>query len=461
MNQPDINPSHDDSAHDSQPYASQPYPAGPVSRFDEPPIDPMADTGPNQANLVQPRSGGSGRAVGLLLLLLAAILTTAAFVMLLSPTSTTLPESTQIAVLPNDMAVETINAPEDSGIATPTLQQTDAPTAVVVPTDVPVDAAAAVASGELATLDPARLQQILQTPVAQIGQRQFVTFTDPFTISPERDRTEFTQYEVRKGDTVDAIARLYGLETESLAWCNDRSIVQVIRPGDVLTIPPTDGACYKVLGSRNQTITQIAADYQVDEVRSVVDSPYNPNLFGKDGEYVPPGGTTVFIPGGQGPLITWNPGTSTQTDAQGNVTSVSFAPGQPGSCGFVPQSGGTYWSNPLPNGTWVRGFYAGHTGIDLAQVPGAPVYAANSGGVLFSGFSQWGYGNTIVLGHGPFSTLYGHLSGRNLSCGQTAAVGDIIGTVGSTGNSSGPHLHFEIRYNDQPSDPSGTPGIGW
>jgi len=104
----------------------------------------------------------------------------------------------------------------------------------------------------------------------------------------------------------------------------------------------------------------------------------------------------------------------------------------------------------------------GHTGIDLSASVGTPVYAANSGPVLFSGFSSWGYGEAIVLAHGPFlSTLYGHLSARFAACGQYINVGTVIGQVGSTGNSTGPHLHFEIRSEDTPQNPSGTPGIGW
>jgi murein DD-endopeptidase MepM/ murein hydrolase activator NlpD len=81
--------------------------------------------------------------------------------------------------------------------------------------------------------------------------------------------------------------------------------------------------------------------------------------------------------------------------------------------------------------------------------------------VLFSGFSTWGYGNTVVLAHGIFSSLYGHMSQINVGCGANVSAGSVIGLVGSTGNSSGPHLHFEIRVNDVPQNPSGTPGLGW
>jgi murein DD-endopeptidase MepM/ murein hydrolase activator NlpD len=103
-----------------------------------------------------------------------------------------------------------------------------------------------------------------------------------------------------------------------------------------------------------------------------------------------------------------------------------------------------------------RGYASWHTGIDLAANPGTPVKAANGGVVIFAGWNNWGYGNTIVLSHGPFTTVYGHLSSINVGCGQLVSSGQVIGGVGSSGNSSGPHLHFEIRYLDVPQNPTAT-----
>lgn len=345
----------------------------------------------------------------------------------------------------------------------------EAPTNAVIPTEmletmqvIPTLEVVEVGS-DLPPLVPAeQLGVVLQSPLAE--NRAVSYLYQPFTlINNERARTAFVDYVAVQGDTIDGISNRYGIKPESIAWCNDRRIVQVLRPGDVVKVPPVDGACHRVLGSREETVNSIAALYKVDNPFVIIDSLFNygqlPSGIGPDD--ILPGGTNVFIPGGQGEVITWN-AASTETDANGNVIGISFASGQPGSCGSVTPSGGSFWGNPLPSGTWVRGFYAGHSGLDLSAPTGTPIYAANSGQVIFSGFSRWGYGEAVVIEHGGvLSTLYGHMSARNVSCGQSVVTGQVIGFVGSTGNSSGPHLHFEIQQNNQAVDPSGTPGIGW
>ena len=88
-----------------------------------------------------------------------------------------------------------------------------------------------------------------------------------------------------------------------------------------------------------------------------------------------------------------------------------------------------------------------HAGIDIAGPFGANIYAADTG-IVSLGYDQYGYGNYIVITHGNgWSTLYGHMSGFNVSDGQTVGRGQVIGFEGSTGNSSGPHLHFGVMLN--------------
>lgn len=366
---------------------------------------------------------------------------------------------------------DTDTSPQETAVADAALDETDPPpTEETIEEPTPADQTLDTVTGTepqprepIPTVNAERIASLLQTPVSPVGESAEeggLTY-DPFTIIPPRPRTEFTDYTVVRGDTIDGISTRFNIEKESIAWCNDPRIIYAIRPGDVLRIPPVDGACHQVLGTRNQTIADIAAEYNIDDPYQVIDSPFNPQLYGRSPDDVLPGGINLFLPGGEGQIIVWNPPVERETDSSGNVVRVSFANGLPGSCGATSPGSGTAWGNPLPNGTWMRGFFAGHGGIDLAARTGTPIFAANTGPVLFSGFSDWGYGQAVVLSHGPFSTLYGHMSSRAVSCGQSVNVGGIVGYVGSTGNSTGPHLHFEVRYNDEAFDPTTVAGVGW
>ncbi len=414
----------------------------------EPPVDPLADTSPSLAvrppemqQLQQPARWR--RVVALLSLLGAAAFTLATIFVLLTP-------------------VETAPAPV-SVPPTETIIPTAANTVEATATDVPViaDAGAQQPVYEpLPVLSAEMAAALLQTPIAPLEEEStFLVDSDPynpFTIIPDRPRNEVIQYTAVRGDNIDSIAERFSLAPETVAWSNTRRYIEVLYPGDEVNILPVNGAYHTVIGS--DTLAEIAASYGLDDAYSIIDSEYN-NLFGVEPETTLPSGTRLVIPGGQAEEISWNPGGLEVDEGTGYV--ASFATGQSGSCGRVNPSGGAYWANPLPNGTWVRGFSAYHPAIDLAAPVGTPVYAANSGPVLYSGWNSWGFGNTVVLAHGPYTTLYGHLQSVNVRCGQVITVGQVIGYVGSTGNSSGPHLHFEIRYLDTPADPSATSGIGW
>jgi len=306
---------------------------------------------------------------------------------------------------------------------------------------------------ERPTIGPAQVLELRATPPDPAGDEGLNY--DPFTLITNRARSRMTSIVAQRGDTIAGIANRYGLKKESIAWCNDYRLALVLRPGDVVNIPPVDGACHRVIRTQSKDIRAIAAQYGVDDPYAIIDSPAN-ELPDIAPETLLPSGTRLFIPGGEGEIITWN--APVQQDGAGNV--VAFDPGSPFSCG-ARSGGGTRWVNPLPNGTFVRGYYAGHSGIDIAAPIGTPIYAANGGPILYAGWNNWGYGSTVVIGHGPWSTLYGHMSSTAVRCGQTVGAGQIIGYVGSTGNSSGPHLHFEIRFKNQPQDPASTSGIGW
>lgn len=136
--------------------------------------------------------------------------------------------------------------------------------------------------------------------------------------------------------------------------------------------------------------------------------------------------------------------------------------------GSMPAPGDGKFTNPLPGAVRTQGFgptdlvfeppYGGfphfHTGIDVSTTEGTPVLAAAAGVVVLAGFNAGGYGNYIVIAHGGgLDTLYGHLDSIAVKQGQSVSIGQPIGTEGSTGNSTGAHLHFEVRLNGQPVNP--------
>lgn len=416
--------------------------------FIEPPSH-LDDTNPIQP--VRDESlPGWRRAAGLISLLLAVLLTAGTTVLLILPeneapapqpaTATDVPEqameSTQITLPPTDAPPEADVNPASGG------------------------GGAAIQAAVFPTLSPDQMMAILSGPVRTDNSSQDSIQVvrnnyDPFTLIPDRPRRNVIGYTIVEGDTIFSIAERYGLTPETIAWSNDRSIIGNLRPGQVINVLPVDGVYHTTIGSR--TVGEIAASYGISDPYIVIDSEYN-NLFGVTPETVLPSGTQVVIPGGEAEQISWNPTVEREGGDvnQSGGSFVSFAPGEAGSCGRVSNVGGSFWSSPIDAYSFVRGFTSWHTGVDLSASPGTPVKAANGGVVIFAGWNSWGYGNTIVLSHGPFTTLYGHLSSINVGCGQIVNAGQVIGGVGNTGNSSGPHLHFEIRYLDQPQNPTAT-----
>jgi murein DD-endopeptidase MepM/ murein hydrolase activator NlpD len=136
--------------------------------------------------------------------------------------------------------------------------------------------------------------------------------------------------------------------------------------------------------------------------------------------------------------------------SSGHSTQYRFIWPEPQAQISQPFGPSTFWFEP-PYG----GYPHFHTGIDLVEPFGAPVYAADDGIVALVGNSSSGYGNYVVIAHaGGLQTLYGHLSTALVNVGQAVTQGTVVGLEGSTGNSTGPHLHFELRINQKPVNPA-------
>lgn len=106
------------------------------------------------------------------------------------------------------------------------------------------------------------------------------------------------------------------------------------------------------------------------------------------------------------------------------------------------------------DGVLTQSFHTGHTGLDFGIPLGTPVKSTMNGKVVYAGWNNEGYGNLVIVQNGAYKTYYAHLSSIPVQVGQQVQAGSVIGISGSTGNSTGPHVHYEIRLNGQPIDPA-------
>ncbi|GAB4539174.1 MAG: hypothetical protein Kow0063_27730 [Anaerolineae bacterium] len=256
----------------------------------------------------------------------------------------------------------------------------------------------------------------------------------PYTIIPERPRDEITRYVVQSGDTIFGIAARFGLAPETIMWANGRFVEDnpdLLRIGQELVILPVDGVYHQVGGS--DTIEAIAAAYKV-EPAAIINYPLN-DLDPDNPQIV--AGQWLVVPGGTKPYIP--------------RTVVAYS-------GPIPEdaSRGTGVFGWPTAGQITQGYWDRHRAIDIGTWQGAPVVAADSGYVVAAGWDDSGYGRMVVIDHSNgFQTLYAHMQVYYVEVGDSVAKGEQIGEVGSTGNSSGPHLHFEVRQNGIQRNPFG------
>jgi len=136
---------------------------------------------------------------------------------------------------------------------------------------------------------------------------------------------------------------------------------------------------------------------------------------------------------------------------QGNITAGSAASGEIGaSQGAKSVPSGL----PVTGGRLTQNYHPGHNGLDFGVVVGTPVKATMDGKVIHAGWNTQGYGNLVIVENGEYRTYYAHLSSIPVSIGDTVRAGTAIGLSGNTGNSTGPHLHYEIRRNKVAIDPT-------
>ncbi len=274
-----------------------------------------------------------------------------------------------------------------------------------------------------------------------------VRTTNINTIIPSRPRVNVITYTVQTGDTLFSIAQNYGLKPETILWGNYDVLndnPHFLKPAQVLSILPVNGTYYE--WQENDSLTGVA-DYFDVSVDDIIDYPGNFfDLTSGDPNGGLSSGTWLIVPGGQRETKDWGPPAITRQNA-----AAARYYGE-GACGAIYEgavgSGTFVW--PTTDRTLSGYAYDPntHPAIDIGGQEGNSIFATDSGVVVYSGWSDYGYGYLLVIDHGNgWQSAYAHLSQIGVGCGQSVYQGSHIGALGNTGNSSGPHLHFELSIN--------------
>lgn len=274
-------------------------------------------------------------------------------------------------------------------------------------------------------------------------------FVSPHTDLPSEARSNVQIYTVKSGDTLFGIAEKFGIRPETMLWANQATLgdnPHSLRPGQELNILPVDGTYHR--WSVGDRLEGVARFFGV-EPETIIKFPGNHLSYNMDDDQSNldiGAGTWLVIPGGQREFVSWSVPEIPLDDPE--VANVIGS----GACETLSDSavGSGIFIWPADN-HYISGFdydpSANHMGIDINGEEGDAVYAADSGVVVYAGWNDWGYGNLVVINHSNgWQTLYAHMSGLYVSCGESVLQGGLIGAIGSTGNASGSNLHYEMMF---------------
>lgn len=269
-----------------------------------------------------------------------------------------------------------------------------------------------------------------------VNDNNTTTTTTTTTDNTKTEREETITYTVQAGDTISTIARRYDLNVNTVLWANNLSAFSIIRAGDSLTVLPTDGFLYKVV--RGDTLGKLAQVYDVSTDKIITSNHLN-----NAGTIAI--GQQLIIPGTK--RVISNTSTVAKTTTQSSYTGIEVIKDIVTTNKPIVSSNKMVW--PTEGHRITQYFSWQHNGLDIGNKVGTPLYAADSGIVEISqGGYNGGYGNTILLNHGGGKkTRYGHASKLLVSKGEEVEKGQVIALMGSTGRSTGPHLHFEVVIN--------------
>ena len=279
-----------------------------------------------------------------------------------------------------------------------------------------------------------------ELPLPILSDHSLVPAPVPETFQGKRPHHEFETYLVERGDTPSGIAYQYGIKTETLLGGNPKLSQEssLMQPGMELIILPLDGVLHDV--KAGDTLESISAEYGIP-VEDII--AYEPNNLEFPFRLYPD--TQIMVPGAIADVFIWTPPALSTVRGGGSREGAGIAPAIVGTGTFI---------FPVSSRNFTQRFWYGHPGVDVGISEGSGVFASDTGTVTFAGWNIYGYGNLIVVNHGNgYETFYGHLSAINVFPGQIVYQGNVIGATGDTGNSSGPHIHFEIRTNGNQDDP--------
>lgn len=237
------------------------------------------------------------------------------------------------------------------------------------------------------------------------------------------DDGDIQEYVVQPGDTLASISTKFNISIDTILWANNLKKNSVISVGQKLVILPISGVAYTI--KRGDNVSVIATKFDVSQSELIEFNDL------EDGKLII--GERIIIPGGTLKVAAVVPGITTPKNVPKSSTKETTS---------------GYFSRPVNGGRKSQGVH-GHNGIDIAGPIGLPILAAREGTVtLVRGGSGWngGYGNYVVITHeNGIKTLYAHMNTIKVNQGERVARGEQVGTLGNTGRSTGPHLHFEVR----------------
>lgn len=255
------------------------------------------------------------------------------------------------------------------------------------------------------------------------------------TVISIKPRDKIINYTVQSRDTLSSIANRFRISVDTIKWENNIKGV-TIKPGKILKIPPVTGIVHKV--KSGESIYSIAKKYHTT-AQNIINFPFNE--FANEDTFALKLGQILYVPNGviikkKAPSLHYARGT--------NPLFASVQAGVKGTSNFIWPTTGVI----TQYATWY------HMAIDIANPSAPPILASDTGTVIYSGCIRYGYGCHIIIDHANgYKTLYAHLSKIYVSPGQRVNKRTQIGRMGSTGRSTGTHLHFEIRYNNHRLNP--------